>query len=98
MNQDPAQATFPIASITSEDMACGVNGKQGVARVCKANGDSTLTFEFRAWANDATKGMLDISHKGPCAMYLKKVSSAVDDAGKKGTLPRCIDARADTDL
>ncbi|KAJ9669571.1 hypothetical protein H2201_000438 [Coniosporium apollinis] len=80
MSNNPSQATFPIAGITSEDMACGVNGKNGVARVCKANSDSTLTFEFRAWANDASKGMLDISHKGPCAMYLKKVSSAIDDS------------------
>ncbi|KAF1347068.1 glycosyl hydrolase family 61-domain-containing protein, partial [Delphinella strobiligena] len=51
----------------------------GVARVCSVNGGSTMTFEYREWANDASKGSIDISHKGPCAAYLKKVDSAETD-------------------
>ena len=55
----------------------GVNGQVGVSRVCPANGGSILTFEFRAWPNDATREPIDPTHKGPCAVYMKKVDSAV---------------------
>lgn len=43
---------------------------------------ATLSFEIRAWPADVTKERLDRGHKGPCAVYLKKVSSAVDDTGQ----------------
>ena len=52
MSDNIQEATFPIrpiGAVTSEDMACGVNGKNGVARVCGANTGSKLTFEFRDW-------------------------------------------------
>lgn len=62
-------------------MACGVDGTNGVARVCSVNGGSTMTFEYRDWPDDASRGSIDISHKGPCAVYLKKVDSAVTDSG-----------------
>lgn len=42
---------------------------------------SLLTFEIRGWADDASKGSIDRGHYGPCAVYLKKVSSAVNDKG-----------------
>lgn len=38
-----------------------------------------LSFEFRSWADDPSKPPIDRRHYGPCAMYLKKVSSAIDD-------------------
>jgi hypothetical protein len=38
-----------------------------------------LTFEIRSWPDDPTKERLDKGHKGPCAVYLKKVDSAVTD-------------------
>lgn len=81
MPKDPNTATNPIPSLDSSDMACGVDGTQGVARVCSVNGASTLSFEYRDWPDDSSRGSIDISHKGPCAVYLKKVSSAVDDEG-----------------
>lgn len=34
---------------------------------------------MRSWPDDPSKMSLDRPHKGPCAFYLKKVSSAVDD-------------------
>jgi hypothetical protein len=40
-----------------------------------------LTFEIRGWANDPSKGSIDRGHYGPCAVYLKKVESAVKDEG-----------------
>lgn len=51
----------------------------GVAHVCTIPDKSTLTFEYREWPNDASRGSIDISHKGPCAVYLKKVDSAISD-------------------
>lgn len=79
MPDDPSTATDPIASLYSNDMACGVNGMKGVARVCSVNSGSTMTFEFRDWPDDASKGSIDSSHKGPCAVYLKKVDDAITD-------------------
>jgi hypothetical protein len=40
---------------------------------------STLTFEMRSWPDDTSKEPLDVRHYGPCAFYLKKVTSAVED-------------------
>ncbi|TIA45828.1 glycoside hydrolase family 61 protein [Aureobasidium pullulans] len=81
MPSDPNTATNPIPSLDSSDMACGVDGTKGVARVCSVDSGSTLSFEYRDWPDNPSVGSIDISHKGPCAVYLKKVSSAIDDEG-----------------
>ncbi|GAB7346819.1 hypothetical protein MBLNU459_g1915t1 [Dothideomycetes sp. NU459] len=78
---NPDTATFPVGDLASTDMACGFNGTTGVAHVCAVPDKSTLTFEYREWPDDASKGSIDVSHKGPCAVYLKKVDSAISDAG-----------------
>lgn len=41
---------------------------------CPAPTGATLTFEFREWPDLSHPGSIDISHKGPCAVYLKRVS------------------------
>lgn len=79
MSPYPETASSPIASLDSDDMACNVGGTKGVSRVQPVRDGALLTFEIRSWANDPTKERLDRGHKGPCAVYLKKVSSAVDD-------------------
>ena len=82
MSDNIQEATFPvrpIGAVTSEDMACGVNGKNGVSRVCGANAGSKLTFEFRDWPDATQPGSIDISHKGPCSVYMKKVDNAITD-------------------
>jgi hypothetical protein len=56
-----------------------VGGTKGVSRVQPVRDGALLTFEIREYADDASKGSIDRGHKGPCAVYLKKVSSAVDD-------------------
>jgi hypothetical protein len=60
-------------------MACGVNGQNGVERVCGAQAGSKITFEFHVWADGTVPGAIDPSHKGPCAVYMKKVDSAITD-------------------
>ncbi|KAF1817449.1 hypothetical protein P152DRAFT_408077 [Eremomyces bilateralis CBS 781.70] len=81
MKNDPGTVTSPIAGIGSNDMACNANGATGVARVCQVPDGATLSFEFRSWMDDYTRGVIDPGHKGPCAVYLKKVDSAIDDKG-----------------
>lgn len=56
-----------------------VGGTKGVSRVQSVPDGSLLTFEIRSWPNDPSKERLDRGHYGPCAVYLKKVSSAVND-------------------
>ncbi|MCJ1457156.1 hypothetical protein MMC28_007523 [Mycoblastus sanguinarius] len=86
MSNDIPNATFPISSATSPDMACGVNGETGVSRIAGAKAGSTLTFEWRDWPDGSQPGSIDISHKGPCAVYMKNVedSSASNNAAGDG--------------
>ncbi|KAF1994771.1 lytic polysaccharide monooxygenase [Amniculicola lignicola CBS 123094] len=81
--RDPATATFPIGGgkLGSNTLACNVDGDKGVSRVQNVKDGATLTFEIRSWPNDPTNEPLDRGHKGPCAVYLKKVDSAIDDPG-----------------
>ena len=81
MSDNPQQATFPIKGVSTSntDLACGINGENGVARVCPANAGSKLTFEWRTWPDAQQPGSIDSSHKGPCTVYMKKVADATTD-------------------
>ncbi|XP_014551014.1 lytic polysaccharide monooxygenase, partial [Bipolaris victoriae FI3] len=81
MSNDPPRSTYPIRSLGSDDMACNVGGTKGVSRVQSVPDGATLTFEIRASPKDPSKGRLERGHKGPCAVYLKKVASAIEDKG-----------------
>lgn len=43
-----------------------------------------MTFEFHDKPDVITSGAIDPSHKGPCAVYMKKVDSAVANDTAKG--------------
>ena len=58
-----------------------VDGTKGVSRVQSVRDGALLTFEFRQWSTNASRGALPRNHKGPCAVYLKKVDSAIKDRG-----------------
>lgn len=82
MNNNIAnEATYPVNDTTSNDMACGIGGEQGVNFVCAANQASTLTFQFKMYPDGSASGVIADSHKGPCAVYLKQVDSAKNDPG-----------------
>ncbi|OAG09726.1 uncharacterized protein CC84DRAFT_1202378 [Paraphaeosphaeria sporulosa] len=81
MRKDPAKASFPLVDYSSDDMACNVDGTKGVNFVSPVKDGSTLTFEMRSWPDNPSKESLDRGHYGPCAVYLKKVTSAIDDKG-----------------
>ncbi|KAI5919481.1 glycoside hydrolase family 61 protein [Camillea tinctor] len=80
MNTDPQHCTSPIPSVTSDDMACGISGEQPVPFTCPAPVGAKLTFQFRLWADAEQPGVIDISHKGPCAVYAKQISNMSTDA------------------
>lgn len=86
MSNNIQQATYPLNSVTSPDMACGVNGETGVSRVASVNAGDTLAFEWRDWPDASQPGSIDPSHKGPCAVYMKKVdnSAASNNAAGDG--------------
>ena len=79
MPRTPNNCTDPVSDLASNDMACGFDGTIGVARVCPIGQASKLTFLFREYADASQAGALDVSHKGPCAVYMKAVASAVAD-------------------
>jgi hypothetical protein len=72
---------FCPAPNNADNLVPGFDGAEGVARVLPVKDGSTLTFEFHSWPNDYSKPSLDPGHKGPCAVYLKKVDSAIKDTG-----------------
>lgn len=59
----------------AEDFS-GVNGETGVSRVASVNAGDALVFEWRDWPDASQPGSIDPSHKGPCAVYMKKVDSS----------------------
>ncbi|KAK7927742.1 glycoside hydrolase family 61 protein [Apiospora marii] len=67
--------TDPIKGLDSNDMACGVDGGKAVGYTCPVGAGSTITFEWREYANLQEPGSIDISHKGPCAVYIKQVGN-----------------------
>jgi hypothetical protein len=79
MNPDPDTWDNPIENLSGSEMACGFNGTTGVGRVCAVPDGATLTFEWRETADAPGGGVIDPSHLGPCAVYMKKVDSAIND-------------------
>ncbi|KKK13233.1 hypothetical protein ARAM_000578 [Aspergillus rambellii] len=84
MNRDVSTATFPIEPLANRAMACGYDGEKAVTRVCSANSTSTLTFEFRDYPDASSPGSIDPSHRGPCAVYMKRVDDATEDNNAAG--------------
>ena len=76
MRRDPSKASAPMHPDVPA-IACGYDGELANPRVASVDDGATLTFEFRSWANDPSKGAIDPRHVGPCSIYLKKVDSAV---------------------
>ena len=86
MNLDAAHTVDFVNDITSDDMACGVDGQKAVARVSPAKAGSTVTFEFREYADGSQpdRDAIDAGHRGPCAVYMKKVDDPLADNAAAG--------------
>jgi hypothetical protein len=76
MNLNGTTSNTFVSPISSKDMACGIDGEIGGSRICPANASSIITFGFRISPNQVDSPSLDPTHKGPIAVYLKKVDSA----------------------
>lgn len=77
--KNPVGAVDPVIDLGSSDMACGKDGTKGVARTCPITGGHQISFEYRQWPEDYSRGPLDMGHMGPCSVYLKKVDDATKD-------------------
>ncbi|CAL8578471.1 hypothetical protein XPA_004252 [Xanthoria parietina] len=84
MSNDLQHSTAPVRPPTSSNMACGINGEKGVARICPAKAGSSMTMNFRQWPDGSQPGALDKSHMGPCAVYMKKVDNSAADNNAAG--------------
>ncbi|PVH92766.1 lytic polysaccharide monooxygenase, partial [Periconia macrospinosa] len=71
----------PLEDLTSSSLACNVNGDAGVPNLLEVPAGANLTFEFKASLWDKSKPRLEPGHKGPCAVYLKKVDNALTAKG-----------------
>ncbi|KAK5660424.1 hypothetical protein OQA88_12968 [Cercophora sp. LCS_1] len=76
MPMDGNTATGPIADpFNNGDVACGRDGDKAVAFTCPAPAGAKLTFTFREYPDASKPGVIDKLHKGPVAVYLRRVSS-----------------------
>ncbi|KAK6508916.1 hypothetical protein TWF481_003684 [Arthrobotrys musiformis] len=74
----------PIINPNDRHLACGAppangHGTKGTKKASIQPG-STLTFEWHTnWSGSVSgpEGVTDVSHKGPCAIYMRKVSDSV---------------------
>ncbi|EGS21285.1 uncharacterized protein CTHT_0031380 [Thermochaetoides thermophila DSM 1495] len=80
MPKDGSLSTHPIYGYDNPDLACGRDGNIPVAFTCPAPAGAKLTFEFRMWADLSQPGAIDAGHKGPIAVYLKRVSNITIDS------------------
>lgn len=79
MNTDANKWSNPIEDLNSSDMACGFTGTKGVGRVCQVPDGSTVTFKWTEDPSQHSGPVIDDSHLGSCAVYMKKVDSAISD-------------------
>jgi hypothetical protein len=77
---DASTATSPVYPLDGDEMACGYNGGKAVPFICPASSGAKLTFEFREWPNFQNPGAIDDGHKGPCAVYIKRVNDMFSDS------------------
>ncbi|KAI0871950.1 lytic polysaccharide monooxygenase [Hypoxylon argillaceum] len=83
-NTDLSHANSPVRDLSSDDMACGMGGTIPVNYTCPAPAGAKLTFEYRLNPSKAGQGFIDESHKGPIAVYAKRLSSASANAAGPG--------------
>ncbi|KAJ2975126.1 hypothetical protein NUW58_g8446 [Xylaria curta] len=81
---DLSRASSPVVDLSSDDMACGAGGTIPVNYTCPAPAGGKLTFEYRLNPSKAGQGFIDDSHKGPVAVYAKRLSDPGADATGPG--------------
>lgn len=78
--KEASTSNSPIYPIDGSVMACGYGGETAVDFVCPASNGARLTFEFRESPEYLRTGAIDSRHKGPCAVYIRKVDDIMNDS------------------
>ncbi|KAJ2482975.1 hypothetical protein IWW56_000658 [Coemansia sp. RSA 2131] len=72
----PADRNFPVKDVTSTDITCGVGGVSKTAsETCPVKAGSTITVEWHHDNDSASDDIIDISHLGPCMVYMAPLES-----------------------
>ncbi|KAG8628763.1 hypothetical protein KVT40_002628 [Elsinoe batatas] len=80
MSKIDNEANSPVPDVEGTDMTCGVSGLDSVARTCPIPDGASVTFKFDSIDRNPGKNWyIDPGHKGPCAIYAKKVDSPSAD-------------------
>ncbi|KAJ1987871.1 hypothetical protein GGI25_004172 [Coemansia spiralis] len=72
----PTNRNFPVKDPSSTDLTCGVGGVSSVAaQTCPVDAGSTITVEWHHNDDSASDDIIDVSHLGPCLVYMAPLSS-----------------------
>ncbi|KAJ2138778.1 hypothetical protein IW136_003026, partial [Coemansia sp. RSA 678] len=72
----PADRNFPVKDVTSTDITCGVGGVSKTAsETCPVKAGSTITVEWHHDNDSASDDIIDITHLGPCMVYMAPLES-----------------------
>jgi len=65
--------TDPFTDVASDNMACNIDGATHVDRTCATEAGATVALQWRDWPDDSKDVPIDVSHQGPCSIYMKKM-------------------------
>ncbi|KAJ2162045.1 hypothetical protein IWW43_001410 [Coemansia sp. RSA 1935] len=72
----PADRNYPVKDVTSTDITCGVGGVSKTAsETCPVKAGSTITVEWHHDNDSASDDVIDITHLGPCMVYMAPLES-----------------------
>ncbi|KAJ1901377.1 hypothetical protein LPJ66_000838 [Kickxella alabastrina] len=72
----PSNRNFPVKDPSSSDMTCGVGGLSSTAaKTCPVAAGSKITVEWHHDNASDSDDVIDITHMGPCLVYMAPLSS-----------------------
>ncbi|KAJ2706490.1 hypothetical protein FB645_001497 [Coemansia sp. IMI 203386] len=72
----PANRNFPVKDPNSTDLTCGAGGvSQQAAKNCPVNAGDKITVEWHHDNDSASDDVIDVSHLGPCLVYMAPLES-----------------------
>ncbi|KAJ1801143.1 hypothetical protein LPJ59_000539 [Coemansia sp. RSA 2399] len=72
----PTNRNFPVKDPSSTDLTCNVGGVTSTAaKTCPVEAGSTITVEWHHNNDSASDDIIDVSHLGPCLVYMAPLES-----------------------
>ncbi|KAJ2355219.1 hypothetical protein IWW50_003495 [Coemansia erecta] len=72
----PVNRNFPVKDVLSTDITCGTGGVSSTAsETCPVKAGSTITVEWHHDNDSASDDIIDVSHLGPCMVYMAPLES-----------------------